>query len=104
MWAMPATTVVNTIGAIIIRTSLMKPSPSGFIADARSGEANPNSTPRAMPARTWKYRLVNGGLRDELAIGVGPGPPLPHPPDLPPALLRPTPDGRILDPQLFEVR
>ena len=49
MCAMPTTTVVKTIGAISIFTSLMKPSPSGFIAAARSGSRNPNRTPRAMP-------------------------------------------------------
>ncbi len=53
MWAMPTTTVVNTIGAINILTSLMKASPSGFISAARSGETNPNTTPRVMPASTW---------------------------------------------------
>ena len=36
--AMPTTTVVKTIGAISIFTSLMNPSPSGFIAAALSGD------------------------------------------------------------------
>jgi hypothetical protein len=49
---MPTTTVVKTMGAIIIFTSLMNPSPSGFIAAACSGETNPKITPSAMPART----------------------------------------------------
>ena len=54
MCAMPTTTVVKTIGAISIFTSLMKPSPSGFIAAARSGETRPKRMPSAMPTRTWK--------------------------------------------------
>ena len=54
MCAMPTTTVVKTIGAISIFTSLMKPSPSGFIAAARSGETSPKRMPSAMPTRTWK--------------------------------------------------
>ena len=70
MWATPTTTVVNTIGAIIILTSLMKPSPSGFMAAAHSGDTNPNSTPSAIPASTWKYKLVNSSLRGALAIGT----------------------------------
>ena len=53
MWAMPTTTVVNTIGAMSIFTSLMKPSPSGFISAARSGATNPKITPMAMPVSTW---------------------------------------------------
>ncbi len=57
MWAMPTTTVVKTIGAISIFTSLMKPSPSGFIAAACSGETKPKMTPTAMAISTWKYRL-----------------------------------------------
>ena len=38
---MPTTTVVNTIGAISIFTSLMNPSPSGLIAAACSGDTTP---------------------------------------------------------------
>ena len=36
--AMPATTVQKMTGAMIIRTSLMNPSPSGFIAAPASGQ------------------------------------------------------------------
>ena len=54
MWAMPATTVVKTTGAISIFTSLMKPSPSGFIAAARSGASAPKMTPIAIAIKTWK--------------------------------------------------
>ena len=57
MCAMPTTTVVNTIGAISIFTSLMKPSPSGFIAAARPGSRNPNTTPSAIAVSTWTYRF-----------------------------------------------
>ena len=52
--AMPTTTVVNTIGAMSIFTSLMKPSPSGLISAARAGETNPKITPSAIPSSTWK--------------------------------------------------
>ena len=54
---MPTTTVVKTIGAISIFTSLMKPSPSGLMAAAFSGETTPNTTPIAIATSTWKYRL-----------------------------------------------
>ena len=37
IFAMPTTTVVKMIGAIIILISLMKPSPSGFIVSAVAG-------------------------------------------------------------------
>ena len=37
IFAMPTTTVAKMIGAIIILISLMKPSPSGFIAAPRAG-------------------------------------------------------------------
>ena len=57
MCAMPTTTVVKTIGAISIFTSLMNPSPSGLIAAARSGETNPKMTPIAIATSTWTYRL-----------------------------------------------
>jgi hypothetical protein len=39
--------------AMIILISLMKPSPSGFIWVARSGEKWPSSTPSAMANSTW---------------------------------------------------
>ena len=45
MCAMPTTTVVKTIGAISILTSLMKPSPSGFIAAPYSGATKPRTAP-----------------------------------------------------------
>src|SRR5262249_31835777 len=57
MWAMPTTTVVNTIGAIIIFTSLMNPSPSGRMAAACSGETKPKMTPIAIATSTWRYKL-----------------------------------------------
>ena len=57
MCAMPTTTVVKTIGAISIFTSLMKPSPSGFIRRRVSGETNPKITPSAIATSTWKYRF-----------------------------------------------
>ena len=52
MCAMPTTTVENTIGAISIFTSLMKPSPSGRIAAPFSGATNPRMMPAAMPIST----------------------------------------------------
>ena len=45
MRAMPTTIVEKMIGAISIRTSLMKPSPSGRIAAPVSGRTTPRSTP-----------------------------------------------------------
>ena len=54
MLAMPTAMVVKMIGAISIRTSLMKPSPSGRIAAPRSGHTTPTTTPRAIAASTWK--------------------------------------------------
>ena len=49
---MPTATVQKTIGAISIFTSLMKPSPSGFIAAPYSGATAPSSTPRLTPIST----------------------------------------------------
>ena len=54
MPAMPVTTVQKMIGPIIIFTSLMKPSPSGFIFAPVSGKKCPSRTPIAMAIRTWK--------------------------------------------------
>ena len=54
---MPTTTVVNTIGPISIFTSLMKPSPSGFIAAARAGSKKPNTAPMAIAVSTCTYRF-----------------------------------------------
>jgi hypothetical protein len=54
MPAMPVTTVRKITGVMIILTSLMKPSPSGFIARPVSGHSQPTSTPSAIPTSTWK--------------------------------------------------
>ncbi len=53
IFAMPTTTVQNTIGAIIILISLMKASPSGLAAVPVSGATAPRMTPTAMANRTW---------------------------------------------------
>jgi hypothetical protein len=50
--AMPTVMVVKMIGAISIRISLMKPSPSGRIASPRDGQRMPTSTPSTIPAST----------------------------------------------------
>jgi hypothetical protein len=50
--AMPCTTTQNTIGAISILISLMKPSPSGFSFTANSGAAIPSSTPMMTASTT----------------------------------------------------
>ena len=52
---MPCTTVQKTTGAMIILISLMKPSPSGFIAAPVSGQIAPRVTPIAMAISTWTY-------------------------------------------------
>ena len=57
MPAMPVTTVQNTISEITILISLMKPSPSGFMSTATSGQSSPMSTPIAMPISTCTYRM-----------------------------------------------
>jgi hypothetical protein len=51
--AMPCTTVQKITGAIIMRMSAMKPSPSGFILAARPGQKCPSTTPIAIAIRTW---------------------------------------------------
>jgi hypothetical protein len=51
--ATPATTVQNTIGAIIILTSLMKASPSGFMATPASGKKCPMATPATVATSTY---------------------------------------------------
>ena len=56
MWAMPATNVEKTSGAMIILISLMKASPSGFILAPSSGWKWPSSTPTVTANRTWTYR------------------------------------------------
>ncbi len=48
MPAMPVTTVRKMTGVMIILTSLMKPSPSGFSARPKSGNSQPTSTPSAI--------------------------------------------------------
>ena len=55
MPAMPVTTVQKMIGAIIMRISLMKPSPSGFIFSASGGLNTPSATPSTIATSTWKY-------------------------------------------------
>ena len=52
MPAMPVTTVVKMMGAIIMRISLMKPSPKGFMFSASGGLKNPSATPSVMATRT----------------------------------------------------
>ena len=54
MPAMPVTTVRKMTGVMIILTSLMKPSPSGFSARPVSGVSQPTSTPRAIATSTQK--------------------------------------------------
>jgi hypothetical protein len=51
----PTTTVTNTIGAMIIRTSLMKASPNGCICTASAGQKYPSAAPSTTPSRTWMY-------------------------------------------------
>ncbi|MOA32268.1 hypothetical protein D3C78_1534730 [compost metagenome] len=58
MPAMPTTMVQKMIGVIIIFTSLMKPSPSGFSLAPNSGIRCPRVTPSTMATMTWKYRLL----------------------------------------------
>jgi hypothetical protein len=50
---MPLTMVQKTIGAIIIFTSLTKPSPSGLSAAPNSGHQWPTAMPSTSPIRTW---------------------------------------------------
>ena len=54
MPAMPTTTVQKMIGVMTILMSLMKPSPSGFIAVPVSGKKWPSRTPMTMATITWK--------------------------------------------------
>ena len=53
MPAMPVTMVRKMTGAMIIFTSLMKASPSGFIASPVSGAKWPSRTPAAIATSTW---------------------------------------------------
>ncbi len=68
MPAMPTTTVQKMIGAMIILISLMKPSPSGFIAAPVSGQKCPSSTPMTIAVITWKYRRLVERLRDVCGV------------------------------------
>ena len=55
MPAMPTTTVQKMIGAMIILISLMKPSPSGFIASPVAGKKWPRITPMTIAVMTCRY-------------------------------------------------
>ena len=56
--ATPATTVQKMIGAITILTSLMKPSPSGFIAAPACGWKYPSATPATVATSTCPYSVL----------------------------------------------
>ncbi len=58
MPAMPVAMVRKITGAMIIFTSLMKASPSGFMLAPMSGQKWPSRMPMAMAARTWAYMWV----------------------------------------------
>ena len=66
-WARPMTTLVNRMGASIMRSRAMKPSPSGFMAAAVVGETMPRRIARAMAMRTWTQR--GGSLITSLRQG-----------------------------------
>ena len=53
MPAMPVATVRKITGAMIILTSLMKASPSGFRLAPMSGQKWPTVMPSAMATSTW---------------------------------------------------
>ena len=53
MPAMPVTMVRKITGAMIIFTSLMKPSPSGLSASPVAGQKWPMSTPARIAISTW---------------------------------------------------
>jgi hypothetical protein len=53
MLAIPTTTVQKMIGPITILTSLMNPSPSGFMLVPTPGQKWPIATPRAIAINTW---------------------------------------------------
>ena len=52
---MPDTTVQKMIGAITMRISFTKPSPSALIQSflAKSGNSQPTSAPSTMAINTW---------------------------------------------------
>ena len=58
MPAMPVTTVQKMIGPITILISLMKPSPSGFMSTAKSGEKWPSAMPMMIATITWTYSTL----------------------------------------------
>src|ERR1700748_3018984 len=62
MWAMPETTVQKMIGAITMRISATKPSPSGFIFCARPGSRWPRTAPTTIANSTWTYRILQNGV------------------------------------------
>jgi hypothetical protein len=50
------------IGAMIILTKLMNPSPKGFRLLPRFGFAQPTTMPRKTAIRTWTYRMRYQGF------------------------------------------
>src|SRR5690606_26788830 len=66
--AMPVVMVTKITGPMIIFTSLMKASPSGFIASPVSGTKWPSSAPSTIAASTCTYRWRNGWRRSGLAM------------------------------------
>src|SRR5882724_9103381 len=61
MPAIPTTTVQKMSGAIVILTSLMKPSASGLSSTATSGATKPITTPIAIATSTRKYSDFTNG-------------------------------------------
>src|ERR1700691_5011867 len=53
--AMPCVTVQKMIGAMIIFTSLMNPSPKGFRVLPKSGKSQPVMIPMSTATSTWMY-------------------------------------------------
>ena len=70
MCAMPCTTVQKMIGAISMRISLMKASPSGPICAAVSGADLPSAMPSAIAISTQTHNWVHQGLERGLSIGA----------------------------------
>jgi hypothetical protein len=58
MPAIPLTIVQKTTGAIIIFTSFMNASPSGFNLVAKAGKKKPRAIPIRMAIITWTYKLL----------------------------------------------
>ena len=67
---MPCTTVQKITGAIIIRISAMKASPSGFIATPVFGKECPSAMPTAMAISTWMYSTLYQGRCFDAATAV----------------------------------